>query len=43
MGDYIKDKFIKIIEEQSNRLIHLVENMLTVSKLKSTNNHFVYN
>lgn len=43
LDDESKKKFIKIIEEQSNRLIHLVENMLTVSKLKSTNNHFVYN
>lgn len=38
-----KKKFIKIIEEQSNRLIHLVENMLSVTKLQSTNNHFVFN
>lgn len=43
LDDESKKKFIKIIEEQSNRLIHLVENMLTVSKLKSANNHFVYN
>ncbi len=28
-----KKKFIKIIEEQSNRLINLVENVLTVSKM----------
>lgn len=28
-----KKKFIKIIEEQSNRLINLVENILTVSKM----------
>ena len=28
-----KKKFIKIIEEQSNRLIGLVENILTVSKM----------
>jgi signal transduction histidine kinase len=28
-----KKKFIKIIEEQSNRLINLVENILTVSKI----------
>ena len=34
-----KKKFIKIIEEQSNRLITLVENMLTVTKLQSANNH----
>lgn len=30
-----KRKFVKIIEEQSNRLINLVENILTVSKLNS--------
>ena len=30
-----KKKFIKIIEEQSNRLINLVENILTVSKMDS--------
>lgn len=35
-----KKKFIKIIEEQSNRLINLVENILTVSKENSEN--FVY-
>lgn len=28
-----KKKFVKIIEEQSNRLINLVENILTVSKM----------
>ena len=35
-----KKKFIKIIEEQSNRLINLVENILTVSKENSET--FVY-
>ena len=29
-----KKKFVSIIEEQSNRLINLVENILTVSKIK---------
>lgn len=43
LDDENKKKFIKIIEEQSNRLIHLVENMLAVSKLRGTNNHFVFN
>ena len=38
-----KKKFIKIIEEQSNRLIHLVENMLSVTKLQGANNNFIYN
>lgn len=43
LDDESKKKFLKIIEDQSNRLIHLVENMLSVSKLQSANNHFVYN
>ncbi len=30
-----KKKFVKIIEEQSNRLINLVENILTVSKINT--------
>lgn len=38
-----KKKFLKIIEEQSNRLIHLVENMLSVTKLQASNNNFIYN
>lgn len=37
INDDDKKKFIKIIEEQSNRLIHLVENILSVSKLESDN------
>lgn len=41
LDDKSKKDFIKIIEEQSNRLIHLVENMLTVSKLQKEDN-FVY-
>ncbi|MBQ8460343.1 HAMP domain-containing histidine kinase [bacterium] len=43
LDDNSKKKFIKIIEEQSNRLIHLVENMLSVTKLQSANNTLVYN
>lgn len=43
LDDESKKKFIKIIEEQSNRLIKLVENMLAVTKLKSENSLFVYN
>ena len=43
LDDNSKKKFIKIIEEQSNRLIHLVENMLSVTKLQSVNNNFVFN
>lgn len=41
LDDNSKKKFLKIIEEQSNRLIQLVENMLSVSKLKSE--HYIYN
>lgn len=37
IDDDSKKKFIKIIEEQSNRLINLVENILTVSKSNSGN------
>ncbi len=33
IDDETKKKFIKIIEEQSNRLIHLVENVLSASKM----------
>jgi signal transduction histidine kinase len=43
LDDENKKKFIKIIEEQSNRLIHLIENMLSVTKLQSDNNTFIYN
>ncbi len=43
LDDESKKKFIKIIEEQSNRLIHLVENMLSVTKLQASGNNFVYN
>ncbi len=42
LDDESKKKFIKIIEEQSQRLINLVENMLAVTKLHSKN-IFVYN
>ena len=35
IDDTSKKKFIGIIEEQSNRLINLVENILTVSKLNA--------
>lgn len=36
IDDENKKKFIKIIEEQSNRLINLVENVLSVSKLHAS-------
>ena len=38
IDDDNKKKFIKIIEEQSNRLIHLVENILAVSKANKAHN-----
>lgn len=37
IDDENKKKFIKIIEDQSNRLINLVENILTVSKTNAGN------
>lgn len=42
LDDENKKKFIKIIEEQSNRLISLVENMLSVTKLQAEKESFVY-
>ena len=41
LDDESKKKFIKIIEEQSNRLINLVENMLSVSKLQYGNENLI--
>ena len=35
LDDESKKKFVRIIDEQSNRLINLVENILTVSKINS--------
>lgn len=35
LDDNSKKKFLKIIEEQSNRLINLVENMLSVTRLQN--------
>lgn len=43
IDDDNKKKFVKIIEEQSERLIHLVENMLAVTKLKSDKNTIIFN
>lgn len=40
IDDENKKKFIKIIEDQSNRLINLVENILTVSKANAGNTVF---
>ena len=41
LDDESKKHFIKIIEEQSNRLINLVENMLSVTKLQSANDNII--
>lgn len=43
LDDDSKKQFIKIIEEQSNRLIKLVENILTVSKFQNTENYVFKN
>ena len=43
LDDDSKKKFIKIIEEQSQRLINLVENMLAVTKLQGENKSLIYN
>ena len=42
LDDDSKKKFLKIIEEQSNRLINLVENMLSVTKLQSEKENLIY-
>ena len=42
LDDDSKKKFLKIIEEQSNRLISLVENMLSVTKLQSSKENFIF-
>ncbi len=42
LDDESKKKFLKIIVEQSNRLINLVENMLSVTKLNNTKDSFIY-
>ena len=42
LDDESKKKFLKIIEEQSNRLINLVENMLSVTKLQSAKEMLIY-
>lgn len=42
LDDESKKKFIQIIEQQSNRLINLVENMLSVNKLQSFKDKLVY-
>ena len=42
LDDANKKKFIQIIEQQSNRLINLVENMLSVNKLQSFKDKLVF-
>lgn len=42
LDDDNKKKFIQIIEQQSNRLINLVENMLSVTKLQSFKDKLVF-
>ncbi len=37
LDDNSKKKFLEIIEQQANRLIHLVENILSVTKIPSEN------
>ncbi len=37
-----RDKFLHIIKDQSNRLINLVENLLTVSKMQSEKELMIY-
>ncbi len=37
-----RDKFLHIIKDQSNRLINLVENLLTVSKMQSDKELIIY-
>ena len=42
LDDESKKKFLKIIVEQSNRLINLVENMLSVTKLHGVKENLIY-
>lgn len=42
LDDENKKKFLNIIVEQSNRLINLVENMLSVTKLQNTKSDLIY-
>lgn len=42
LEDDSKKRFLKIIVEQSNRLINLVENMLSVTKLQNTKDNLIY-
>ena len=42
LDDESKKRFLKIIEDQSNRLIGLVENMLSVTKLQSEKDILIF-
>ena len=42
LDDESKKKFLQIIVEQSNRLINLVENMLSVTKLHNTKDNLIF-
>lgn len=42
LDDETKKKFLKIIEDQSNRLINLIENMLSVTKMQEEKDDFVF-
>lgn len=42
LDDESKKKFLKIIVEQSNRLINLIENMLSVTKLQGAKENLIY-
>lgn len=42
LSDEQKIKFLKIIDEQSNRLIHLVEDMLMASKFNNESDTFIF-
>lgn len=42
LDDESKKKFLQIIVEQSNRLINLVENMLSVTKLQGAKENLIY-
>lgn len=42
LDDESKKKFLNIIVEQSNRLINLVENMLSVTKLQNTKSDIIF-
>lgn len=42
LDDESKKRFLKIIVEQSNRLINLVENMLSVTKLQGAKENLIY-